>query len=1111
MNIILNGYQYEVSDNEFIEQPHTEYNNLRIYPKVAELERLIGLICDIGETFNNTLVTTTTKYGKFIPINCAKRIAITNTITSNSIVYIDEDTDITPHLKSIQIELPIVITSKQIYLPHQYVYNLSNSSIKIYIATNNIDTFKKEFHTYIHNTILNYDNLIHLVIMVKNAGPGFEEVLTKNLPYIDRWTILDTGSTDNTIDTINKVLVNTKKGQLIQEPFMNFRDSRNRALDLASTNCKYTLMLDDTYYIEGNLREFLETVRGDQFATSFSLLIKSGDSEYYSNRIVQTEAKLRYMFTIHEIIQQEGNINVVIPPTAATIMDVRSDSMEERTQARKEYDLSLLFDMVAEEPNNPRHLYYIAQTYSCLKNYEKAAEYFLKRATFPIQGFIQEVYDSYFELARLYNFQLNRPWSETEEIYMKAHETDPTRNDALYFIGIHHFLEGDTNTAYKYFKQAYEAGYPLHAQFSLKPTLYRYFLPKFLAALAYQHSNFKLGLDCTRTFIEHNSPSDPEFHTMQSWYNIFAQLTKAHTFTEVHALKLTKKPLICYIADGGFHPWSGSDILKNGVGGSETYIIEMARGMYNTGNYEVTVFCNCEKSEVFEGVHYLPLTQLYEFIATTKIHLCIISRFSEYVPLAIHSRIENIHLILHDLTPTGNVIPIHPKLKAIFCLTEWHKQYFLNIYPQFKDRAHVFGYGIDLEEFATTAEQDILATLDKRNPRFIYSSFPNRGLLPLLKMWSKILEKIPGATLDIYSDIDGEWVNRVAPDTMSEIKALLQNLQISRKTTRPSIRVHGWVKKSILAEAWRNADIWLYPCTFQETYCLTAMEAAASRTLIITNDLAALQNTVADRGIIVPGDANSQEWQDNAIEALQEIWSSTKKLTLLQKGERWCATKSWRQRAVDYITDYMPPEGLHYAGMYNWTHDLPTGSKAIFERVLDTFKGQNANILEIGTYAGTSLIEMLNHLPDARATAIDAWTNYNEDNIPELATIETHNIENVFKKNIEISGMNARVHAIKGDSTKVLINLIKASCQYDFIYVDGSHKCIDCYTDMTLAWSLLNSGGIMAVDDYMYNIERVNQGQHLDYPFKGVNHFLDKFKGEYRIIDIGYRVFIAKL
>jgi hypothetical protein len=43
--------------------------------------------------------------------------------------------------------------------------------------------------------------------MVKNGGDTFEKVLTENLPYIDKWTILDTGSTDNTIDIINKILV----------------------------------------------------------------------------------------------------------------------------------------------------------------------------------------------------------------------------------------------------------------------------------------------------------------------------------------------------------------------------------------------------------------------------------------------------------------------------------------------------------------------------------------------------------------------------------------------------------------------------------------------------------------------------------------------------------------------------------------------------------------------------------------------------------------------------------------------------------------------------------------------------------------------------------------
>ena len=70
-------------------------------------------------------------------------------------------------------------------------------------------------------------------MIVKNAGDSFENILNQNLNIIDRWTILDTGSTDNTIDIIKKVLVGKKKGELFEEPFINFRDSRNRCLDLA--------------------------------------------------------------------------------------------------------------------------------------------------------------------------------------------------------------------------------------------------------------------------------------------------------------------------------------------------------------------------------------------------------------------------------------------------------------------------------------------------------------------------------------------------------------------------------------------------------------------------------------------------------------------------------------------------------------------------------------------------------------------------------------------------------------------------------------------------------------------------------------------------------------
>ena len=42
------------------------------------------------------------------------------------------------------------------------------------------------------------------------------------------------------------------------------------------------------------------------------------------------------------------------------------------------------------------------------------------------------------------NFKLNRPWSECEEMYNRCYMADPSRPEALYFIGIHYYLEGGT-------------------------------------------------------------------------------------------------------------------------------------------------------------------------------------------------------------------------------------------------------------------------------------------------------------------------------------------------------------------------------------------------------------------------------------------------------------------------------------------------------------------------------------------------------------------------------------------------------------------------------------------------------------------------------------------
>ena len=905
-------------------------------------------------------------------------------------------------------------------------------------------------------------------------------------------------------------LVGKKKGQLYCEPFVNFRDTRNRCLELAGKTCKYTLMLDDTYIIEDDLRNFLNVVRGDQFADSHSLYIKSNDSEYVSNRIVKTDRNLRYIYKIHEVINNANNKNVIVPMNISRILDYRCDYMETRTINRKQYDIQLLLEELEEDPDDPRHLYYLGQTYNVLCNFEIAYEYFIKRVEHPNEGFLQEKIDACFEAARNANFNLDKPWPVCEALYLKSYEMDKTRPDSLYFLGIHYNEAKNYEKAFFYFKEAFRVGYPIHAQYSLKPTLSFHFLPKFLPVMCYMFEDFSLGLSATTLFLQNNKPDADQYTAIVSWHKIFENLAKMPPLGILQSSPNTK-PYLCFVADGGFEPWTGCDILTKGVGGSETYIIEMARHIQAQGTFQVVVFCNCLKHTFFEDVIYYQLNKYFSFVRENRVHSCIVSRFSEYLPVAFKSRIENVYMVLHDLTPSGCVIPIDPKLKKIFCLTEWHVEHMSSQFPQLKHLLTHFYYGIDVDKFNVSLTHTPIEQF-----KFIYSSFPNRGLLQLLKMWHRIYSAEPRASLHIYSDINGKWVNSVAGKEMVEIQKLLQ--MYNKKPNRMNVYYHGWVSKKELADAWLTSDIWFYPCTFAETFCLTALEAALTKTFAITSNLAALNNTVDNRGILIHGDPTTEEWQNMALTSVLSYMTSAfsqKKNELVEKNYQWAKQLSWKNQATRLLNEHLLEKTsmLEYNGMYNWTHDLPegTGAKQIFEHIILHFNTTHKNIeteikvLEIGVYTGTSLIQIVKMIPGSRGVAIDSWRNYKECNTSLTNNIVENDVECAFYRNIEKAGLSSRINALKGDSYDILLEMNNLEQKYDFIYVDGSHLCLDAYLDLMLSWKLLNIGGIMAIDDYTFNLDI-----QLQSPFEAVNHFLEKCGDEITVLNKGYRVFIEK-
>lgn len=976
-----------------------------------------------------------------------------------------------------------------------------------------------------------FPNLIHLCIMVKNAGPGFRDVLESALLWIDRWTILDTGSTDGTLAIIHEVLVGKKPGRIYQEPFVNFRDSRNRLLDLAQASTIFLIMLDDTYTIRGEVRPFLTEVRGDARAEALSTMMQTDDTVYTSARIVRSHLNPRYRYRIHEVFDLEshgGGVrtnNFLVPHSIFFIHDETSEGMRTRSHQRNRWDLQMLRLELEEDPMNARILYYLGQTHLNLEEYENAYEYFYRRGMVTESGLFPERVNALIEAGRIADEHLHRPWSECETLFKMAFQLHPIRPDALYFLAVHEFNTGRSREAYEYLREGFRLGWhPQEWQFSVRPTLVLHYLPLLLTRLCYGEEDFALGLQAARFFIEHVSSSylpasfvkeRPHLQEMESWVAIFGHLADGidHTPNPELIMTATPLPIVVFVADGGWAPWWGSSLLSGGIGGSETFIIEMARHLQKQGHVQVYVFCPTpgRQSMIQQGVVYHHLNHLPIFLRTTPIRHCLVSRYSEYIPLCFMGLTETVSLIVHDLTTTGSIIPQHPKLASILCLTPWHVEYFTGVFPMLRDRIIPFSYGID-PAFRLSAQEKAKCRV---RHRFIYSSFANRGLLPLLQIWPRLATACPSVSLDLFCDVNHEYCERVDPEGMVEIRRLLSLYQ-----KQPELRVvyHGWVSKARLAQGWREADIWFYPCVFLETFCLTALEAAASHTLAVTNGLAALRDTVGDRGYVLEGDPRSPEWQDEAIRLLVRCLGSgseDQNAVLRQKNGAWAESLAWSKRAEEFAERFLRPDDLEIKGMYGWVHDIPSGTRPIILQILSDMAEEDRGftrkhpfqILEVGVYTGISLIEFLKRIPNSVGVAIDAWIDSDEKSV--VGCIERNDVRGAFLRNLVRSGMKDRVEILHEDSASALLHLLRTDRRFDFIYVDASHRLLDVYTDLLLASRLLAPRGVLGVDDYNMRSDPKSAFPN-DGPKLAVDSFLKKTGQDFTIVHKGYRLFLQK-
>lgn len=128
--------------------------------------------------------------------------------------------------------------------------------------------------------------------------------------------------------------------------------------------------------------------------------------------------------------------------------------------------------------------------------------------------------------------------------------------------------------------------------------------------------------------------------------------------------------------------------------------------------------------------------------------------------------------------------------------------------------------------------------------RLIYTSMPWRGLDILLDAYEMI--RRDDILLDVYSSL-----KIYGSDYEDQAKAQWQPL-FDRAASMQGVTYHGYAPNEQVRAAVQRAHMWTYPSIFEETSCLSAIEAGAAGCRMIASNLGALPETCAEYGELIP-------------------------------------------------------------------------------------------------------------------------------------------------------------------------------------------------------------------------------------------------------------------
>jgi glycosyltransferase involved in cell wall biosynthesis len=275
---------------------------------------------------------------------------------------------------------------------------------------------------------------IILNMIVKNESSIIQQCLEQVLPLIDAYAIMDTGSSDTTIDIIKETLKDIP-GRVETIEWSGFANARNAAISLAEGLGDYLLFVDADDKVELSVSP--DKIREQLTEHVHPVMIRHHNTRYSRILFRSVKSKSSYSGVVHEALTYVPNeiYGALIQGITISYNAVGTSDRNKNGTAKYLQDAQLLEQAISEgsDPGTEaRYQFYLAQSYRDYGDSEKALQAYKKRYEMQ-SGYSQERYVAAMNEGALYKNGLgslaDRLWA-----YQKAIEIDPARAEAPHAI-----------------------------------------------------------------------------------------------------------------------------------------------------------------------------------------------------------------------------------------------------------------------------------------------------------------------------------------------------------------------------------------------------------------------------------------------------------------------------------------------------------------------------------------------------------------------------------------------------------------------------------------------------------------------------------------------------